>query len=157
MERTVNRRRTVAVAATVTGIAAALVAGYAAAGATGLIDVASVATLGVLIVARGTVRGQKPRTVPDKDRRRDPGRRPAIRAADFPAYTTIASDLEWARMSRRHYDHTLRPRLARLAASLGRSSAVDLGGPGHPATFDSDGPGIDLATLDRIITQLEGP
>jgi hypothetical protein len=161
VKRTVSRRRpvkrTVAVAATVTGIAGALVAGYAAAGATGLIDVASVATLGVLIVARGTVRGQKPRTVQDKDRRRDPGRRPAIRAADFPAYITIASDLEWARMSRRHYDHALRPRLARLAAILGRSPPVDLGGPGNPATFDSDGPGIDLATLDRIITQLEGP
>jgi hypothetical protein len=160
-ERTVNRRRpgarAVAVVATVTGIAAALVAGYAAAGATGLIDVASVATLGVLIVARGTVRGQKPRTVQDKDRRRDPGRRPASRAGDFPAYTTIASDLEWARMSRRHYDHALRPRLARLAAIMGRSPAVDLGGPGPSATFDSDGPGIDLATLDRIITQLEGP
>ena len=110
--RTVNRRRpgkrTVAVAATVTGIAAALVAGYAAAGATGLIDVASVATLGVLIVVRGTVRGETPRPVRDK-KRRDPGRRPALRAADFPAYATIASDLEWARMSRRHYEHALRP------------------------------------------------
>jgi hypothetical protein len=148
-KRAVNRRgpgkRTAAVAATVIGIAAALVAGYAAAGATGLIDVASVATLGVLIVARGTVRGQKPRTVQDKDHRRDPGRRSAIRAADFPAYVTIASDVEWAQMSRRHYNHALRPRLARLAAVLGRSP------------FDSDGPGIDLATLDRIITQLEGP
>ena len=60
-------------------------------------------------------------------------------------------------MSRRHYDHALRPRLARLAAILGRSPGVDLGRPGNPATFDSDGPGIDLATLDRIITQLEGP
>ena len=42
--RTMNGRRILAAAATVTGIAAALVAGYAAAGATGLIDVASVAT-----------------------------------------------------------------------------------------------------------------
>ena len=156
--RTVNRRRALAAAATVTGTAAALVAGYAAAGATGLIDVASVATLGVLIVARGTVREEKPRAVRDeKERRRDPGQRPALRAADFPAYATIASDLEWARMSRRHYEHTLRPRLARLAAILGRSSAVDLGGPGNRATFDSDGPGVDLATLERIVTQLEEP
>ena len=52
-----NRRRILVAAVTVTGTAAALVAGYAAGGATGLIDVASVATLGVLIVARGTVRG----------------------------------------------------------------------------------------------------
>ncbi len=52
-----RRKQAVAVAAAVTGTAAALVAGYAAAGATGLIDVAAVATLGVLVVARGRVRG----------------------------------------------------------------------------------------------------
>jgi len=150
----VNRRRILLAAVTVTGIAAALVAGYAAGGVTGLIDVASVATLGVLIVARGTVRGQAPRPVRDK-KRRDPGRRPALRAADFPAYTTIASDLEWARMSRRHYEHALRPRLTRLAATLGREDAVDITRLTGPA--DTDGPGVDLATLDRIITQLEGP
>lgn len=149
-----NRRRILAAAATVTGTAAALVAGYAAGGATGLIDVASVATLGVLIVARGTVRGQTPRPVRDK-KRRDPGRRPALRAADFPAYVTVASDLEWARMSRRHYEHALRPRLARLAAALGREDAVDITRLTGPA--DTDGPGLDLAALDRIITQLEGP
>ena len=148
-----NRRRALAAVATVAGIAAALVAGYAAAGPAGLIDVASVATLGVLIVARGMVRGEKPRTVQDKKQRRDPGRRPALRAADFPAYATIASDLEWARMSRRHYEHALRPRLARLAATLDPSRTVDLTGP--PAA-DSDGPGPDLATLDRIVTHLEG-
>ena len=149
--RTMNRRRILVAAVTVTGTAAALVAGYAAGGATGLIDVASLATLGVLIVARGTVRGEKPRPVRDKKRRSDPGRR----AADFPAYTTIASDLEWARMSRRHYEHALRPRLTRLAATLGREDAVDITRLTGPA--DTDGPGVDLATLDRIITQLEGP
>ena len=149
--RTMNRRRILAAAATVTGIAAALVAGYAAAGATGLIDVASVATLGVLIVARGTLRGEKPRPV----RHKKLGRRPTLRAADFPAYATIASDVEWARMSRRHYEHALRPRLTRLAATLGREDAVDITRLTGPA--DTDGPGVDLSTLDRIITQLEGP
>jgi hypothetical protein len=143
-----SHRRIVATAAAVTGIAAALVAGYAAAGATGLVDVASIATLGVLIVARGTVRGQKPWPVPNKKDKKPGDKRPA----DFPAYATIASDLEWARMSQRHYEHTLRPRLARLAATLGQT--VDLTGP--PAR-DTDGPGVDLATLERIITQLEGP
>ena len=150
-----NRRRVLAAAATVTGIAAALVAGYAAAGATGLIDVASVATLGVLIVARGTLRGQKPRSVRPGKRRRDPGRRPAVRAADFPAYARVASDLEWARMSRRHYEHALRPRLARLAAALGREDAVAI--PSLTGPADTDGPGADVATLERVITQLEGP
>jgi len=151
--RTTNRRRILAAAATVAGTAAVLVAGYAAAGATGLIDVASVATLGVLVVARGTVRGEKPRTVQHKKL----GRRSALRAADFPAYATIASDLEWARMSRRHYEHALRPRLARLAATLDQERTVDLTGPGNRSAFDADGPGPDLATLDRIVTQLEGP
>lgn len=150
-----NRRRAVAGAATVTGTAAVLAAGYAAAGVTALIDVAALATLGVLIVARGMVRGEKPRSVRPEKQRRDPGRRPAIRAADFPAYASIASDVEWARISQRHYEHGLRPRLARLAAVLGREDAVDitrLSGPAH-----TDGPGLDLATLERIITRLEGP
>ena len=139
-----------AAAGSAPGAAAALVAGYAAAGATGLIDVASVATLGVLIAARGTLGGQEPRPVRPRKQRRDPGR-----PAGFPAYVTIASDLEWARMSRRHYERALRPRLARLAAALGRpdvTAVTSLSGP-----QDADRPGVDLATLDRIITQLEGP
>jgi hypothetical protein len=148
----VNGRRALAGAATVVGIGAALVAGYAAAGATGLVDVAALATLGVLIAARGTVRGEKPRPVRPGKQQRDPGRRPAVQAADFPAYTSIASDVEWARMSRRHYEYGLRPRLARLAAALGQEDPVDITGPA-----DADGPGPDLATLDRIITRLEGP
>ena len=147
-----RRKRAVAGAATVIGIAAALAAGYATAGATGLIDVAALATLGVLIVARGAVRGEKPRSVRPKKQRRDPGRRPAVRAPDFPAYTSIATDVEWARMSQRHYEHALRPRLARLAAALGKSGAIDITGPADP-----DGPGPDLATLERIVTHLEAP
>ncbi len=150
-----NRRRAVAGAATVTGTAAVLAAGYAAAGVTGLIDVAALATLGVLIVARGMVRGEKPRSVRPEKQRRDPGRRPAVRAADFPAYASIASDVEWARMSRRHYEHGLRPRLARLAAALGREDAVNI--TRLPGPADTDGPGLDLATLERIIIRLEGP
>jgi hypothetical protein len=159
-----RRRQAVATVAAVTGIGAALFAGYAAAGVTGLIDVAALATIGVLIVARGAVRGEKPRPVRPEKRPppqaartagRDPGRRPAIRAADFPAYASIASDLEWARMSRRHYEHSLRPRLVRLAAALGRADAVAV--TSLPGPADTDGPGADLAALDRIITQLEGP
>jgi hypothetical protein len=147
-----RRKRAITGAATAIGTAAALVAGYAAAGATGLIDVAALATLGVLIVARGAVRGEKPRSVRPKRVRRDPGRRPAARATDFPAYTSMASDVEWARMSQRHYEHALRPRLARLAAAFGKSGAIDLTGPADP-----DGPGPDLATLERIVTHLEAP
>ena len=147
-----RRKQAVAGAATVIGTAAALVAGYAAAGATGLIDVAALATLGVLIVARGAVRGEKPRSVRPKKQRRNPGRRLAVQAPDFPAYASIATDVEWARMSQRHYEHALRPRLARLAAALGKSGAIDITGPADP-----DGPGPDLATLERIVTHLEAP
>jgi peptidoglycan/LPS O-acetylase OafA/YrhL len=87
------KRPRLAAAAALTGIAAVLVAGYAAAGLTGLVDVAAVTALGVLIAARGALRGENPRAVRQKDLQR----RPAVRTADFPAFTKIASDLEWAR------------------------------------------------------------
>jgi hypothetical protein len=148
-------RRVVALAAAVIGVAGALAAGYAAAGPTGLVDAAALATLGVLVLARGLVRDEKPPAVRDKGNRRHPRRRPAVRAADFPAYASIASDLEWAQMSRRHYEQAMRPLLARLAASLGRPRAVaDLAGPGN--ALDPDGPGVNLATLERIVAKLEG-
>jgi hypothetical protein len=147
------RHPRLAAAAALTGTGAVLAAGYAAGGPAGLIDAASVATLGALIVARGTLRGPRPRPVRLKDLRRDPQQRPGIRAADFPAYAKISSDLEWAQLSRRDYEHLLRPTLARLAAALGREQAVDLAGP--PAG-DGDGPGVDRATLERIVAQLEG-
>ena len=142
------KRPRLAAAAALTGIAAILVAGYAVAGLTGLIDVASVAALGVLIAARGTLRGPRPRTV--RKENQPPGT--TVRTDDFPAFAKIASDLEWAQMSQRHYEHLLRPALARLAATLNRPD-VDLTGP--PAR-DTDGPGADRATLERIVSQLEG-
>jgi len=130
-----------AVAATVTGMAAALAAGYAAAGPSGLIEVCTVLAVGVLVLARSVLRGPEPRTVRPNQKPR------AVRTADFPAYAKLASDLEWAQLSGRHYTHGLQPALARLAAALGR--------PGPPAPADPDGPGVDLATLARIVTELE--
>jgi hypothetical protein len=148
-------RRVVAAVAAAIGIAGALVAGEAAAGTTGLVDAAALATLGVLILARGLVRTEQPNAVPDKGHRRHRRHGPAVRAADFPAYASIASDLEWAQMSRRHYEHGMRPTLARLAASLGRpQAAADLGEPGN--ALDPDGPGVSLAALERIVAKLEG-
>jgi hypothetical protein len=144
------RRTGFAVAAAVIGTAGALAAGYSAAGPTGLVDAAALATLGVLILARGTIRAEKP--PPVRTRRK---RSPSVRAADFPAYATIASNLEWAQMSRRHYEQAMRPMLARLAASLDRPQAVaGLAEKGN--ALDPDGPGVDLATLERIVTALEG-
>ena len=151
-------RRVVVVTAAAMGVAGALVAGEAAAGTTGLVDAAALAALGVLIMARGLVRGEQPPPVRPRYKRRHRRKRPAVRAADFPAYATIASDLEWAQMSRRHYQHGTRPMLARLAASLGRTHAVapDLAAPPNARELDPDGPGVDLATLERIVAKLEG-
>ena len=133
--------------AIITGTAAVLVAGYAAAGPTGLIDAASVAAVGVLIVARGLVRGEEPPYVRAKKTLRL--RRPADSTAELPGYGRIFSDLSWAQVSWRHYEHPLRPTLARLADALDRKMELPAGG-------EPDGPGPDLAALDRIISRLEG-
>jgi hypothetical protein len=150
-------RRVAGFAAGTIGVAGALAASYGAAGTTGLVDAAALAALGALILARGMIPGEKPPLVRPKGRRH-PRKRSALRAADFPAYATIASDLEWARMSRRHYEHGTRPLLARLAATLGRPRAeAELAAvPPNARTLDPDGPGVDLATLERIVTALEG-
>jgi hypothetical protein len=139
-------RLTAARIGAVVGVAAVLGAGYAAGGTSGLIDAAAVAAVGILIVARGTIRGPAP-VRPQKT----PHRPPAVRTEDFPAFRRFASDLEWAQLSQRHYEHVLRPQLARLAAALSRPA--DLTGP---RAGETDGPGVDLATLDRILTTLEG-
>jgi hypothetical protein len=147
------RHPRLALAASVVVIGAVLAAGYLAAGTTGLVDAAAVAVIGVLLVARSTVRGEKPRPVRPR-KWPDPRRRPAVRTADFPAYRRIFSDLEWAQMSRRHYEHALRPMLARLAATLDHARPV----PAEltrPASPDVDGPGVDPATLERIVATLE--
>ncbi len=138
------------VTAAVAGLAAVLGAGYAAAGPAGLIDAATLAAVAVLVVGRGTIPGRAPRLVRPKDLPPEPGR-----AADFPGYGKLASDLEWAQVSRRHYEYILRPTLARLATALGRpeAAAADLH---RPPSADIDGPGVDLATLERVIAALEG-
>ena len=109
-------RTRLAMAAAVIGVFAALAAGYAAGGQAGLTDAAAVAAVGVLIVARGTLRGGKPGPV--RPGQAEPA--PAVSAEDFPAFRSIASDLEWGRLSWRHYQHAVRPLLTRLAAALGR-------------------------------------
>ena len=133
------------------GIAATLTAGYAAGGQAGLTTAAAVAAAAVLIVARGTVRGEKPPPVRPKTK----DGTPPVRAADFPRYQKIVSDLEWARLSRRHYQHAVRPLLTRLAAAGNRPDP--LAGDLPPRPDDADRPGVDLATLDRVITRLEEP
>ena len=156
-------RTRLAMAAAVIGIAAALAAGYAAGGQAGLTDAAAVAAVGVLVVARGTLRGGKPGPV----RPHQAERATTVSAEDFPAYRSIASDLEWSRLSWRHYQHAV---LVMPPGHLSPGQVGDhlpVGGefrrtdrrrapadpPLRPA--DADGPGPDLAALDRMIAELE--
>jgi hypothetical protein len=87
---------------------------------------------------------------------------------DFPAYRRILSALGWAAVSPRHYDLHVRPLLARLLAATpadrrgdGRARAVvgddlwPLVDGSRPVSTDSDGPGVDLATVTRIVDRLE--
>jgi hypothetical protein len=99
---------------------------------------------------------------------------PVVQPADFPTYAKISSDLGWAPVSQWHYDHGIRPLLARLAASaLAEHHRVDVAtnpaqarslvgeeiwphiDPSRPASFDSKSPGADLRTLTRIVDRLE--
>jgi hypothetical protein len=94
--------------------------------------------------------------------------------ADFPAFLEISSDVTWATVSQRHFDHGIRPRLARLldarlaerhgvTAAAQPERARELAGedlwplidPARPLSEDSNSPGISLARLTRIVTRLE--
>jgi hypothetical protein len=137
--------------ASAVGVAAALIAGYAAAGPAGLVDAATVAAAGVLVVLWATWPGQEPRSV-RTTRRRDQARTPAVSAAEFPAYRKITADLSWALTGGRHIEHGLRRTLTRLAAALDRPDPLAADPAAPPGT---DGPGLDLAALDRIVSRLE--
>jgi len=146
-----SRRALLAGVAAAMGIAAALTAGYAAAGPAGLLAAATVAAAGVLVVARATWPGQEPRSV-RTPRRRDRVRAPAVSAAEFPAYRKIAADLSWMLTGGQRAGHGLRRTLTRLAAALDRPDPL-AADPAVPP--GAEGPGLDLAALDRIVSRLE--
>jgi hypothetical protein len=94
--------------------------------------------------------------------------------ADFPAFLEISSDVTWATVSQRHFDHGIRSRLTRLldtrlaerhgvtiaaqperARELAGADLWPLIDPARPLSEDSNAPGISLAKLTRIITRLE--
>ncbi len=99
---------------------------------------------------------------------------PVLRAADFPAYAKISSDVSWAPVSQWHFDHGLRRLLSHLLESvLAERHRVDLTAdptrasslvgddvwplidPSRPPSSDSKAPGADLRTLARIVDRLE--
>jgi len=144
--------------------------GYLAAGPAGFVVAATVLALLAILTARATMpHGDAP---PGAVRKKH---RPAASGeSDFPAYRKITSDLSWAGASRRHYDHGLRPRLARLAdARLAQRYGLDpaaqperarelvgaelwpLVDASRPPSNDGRAPGVSLATLARIVTRLE--
>jgi hypothetical protein len=159
--------RAVWIAAAAAGLTL-LAAAYAAAGPRGAVIAGTVLATGAVLIARGVL--------PPGPRRA--GRRRAepavVQATDFPGYGRISSGLGWAGTSRRHYDRIARPMLIRLlGAALEERHRVDIRrqpdaarrlvgadlwpllDPSVAASDDSDGPGVDLATLTRIIDRLE--
>lgn len=98
----------------------------------------------------------------------------AASQAHFPTFLEISSDVTWATVSQRHFDHGIRQRLARLldtklaerhgmtiasqparARELAGEDLWPLIDPARPLSEDSNAPGISLAKLTRIITRLE--
>jgi len=153
-------------------VAAVLMAeGYLAAGPAGFVVAGTVLALVAILFARATMPPgeQPPPSAVRKDHQPGEGSQ-----ADFPGYRKITSDLSWAGASPRHYDHGLRPRLAglldaRLAQRYGLDAAAlperarELVGAelwplldtSRPPSNDSRGPGVSMATVDRIVTRLE--
>lgn len=156
-----------AVVATAGGLAAAYVAG----GPAGVVTAGTAVAVLALLAGRAAVpAGDGVRRIV----RRKPLRRQDASRENFPAYRKIAADLGWAATSRRHYDHGVRPLLARLlAARLAERYGVDararpeqaraligadlwpLVDPSVPPSHDSDAPGVSLATLARVVSRLE--
>lgn len=179
------------IAAAIAGLAG-LAAGYTVAGAAGLALVGTGLTLVILLGIQhqhsrpagqagrhpapgGTVGHPAPTATPRAaGRRRRRRGAPAVSAADFPSFRRIEANLGWATVSRRHYDHVVRPLLTRLlSAALADRHRVDparqpeqarrlvgaelwpLLDPARPASDDGNAPGVDLATLARIVSRLE--
>src|SRR5262245_22118876 len=89
-------------------------AGYLVAGPLGVAVIATV--LAVFVSAGGRIR--LVRAVPGRAAVRDKRERSDDGAAAFRAYRRIAANLGWAGVSRRHYDLSVRPLFARLAAAV---------------------------------------
>lgn len=131
-----------------------------------LISLSLVAAVPLLVAFAELFRA--PRWVPPAERRAtDDG---------WQTFHDIAAELGWARVSRRHFDRTPRQMLQRVAAaalddragldfysSRDRERAIALIGPDlwplldpqRPASTDSDAPGVDPHTIDRLLTRLE--
>lgn len=97
-----------------------LVLGWLLAGTLGIFIVVSAGfVLGLVVIRARLPRGPR--------RPRRPRRPVPFLNADFPAYRRIEEALVWAPVSARHFDHAVRPLLARLlAAVLAERHGVDM-------------------------------
>ena len=138
MKRVVTRGGVAAQALVIAAIAL-LTAGYAAAGPAGLLDMGAVVAIAALLLVRARVRGEEPHVVMKEKKVTDAG---------FPGFGSLASEMEWAMLSRRHYERSTRPRLERLAVTLGRSLPAE-------ALTGEEGAGPGPDELGRLIGRLE--
>ena len=85
--------------------------GYLAAGPAGFVVAGTVLALLAMLAARAMI---SPDDEPPPRAVRDNRRSGESSQADFPAFREISSDVTWATVSQRHFDHGIRTRLAQL-------------------------------------------
>jgi hypothetical protein len=152
------------------GVTAAVVLvaiGVGAFGAAGLLVSVSLVAVSAAVVALSRVPA-----APEPRRRSRPG--PPIDNAPFRSYRQVAEALSWAEVSPRHYDLVTRPLLVRLLTTrLADRHRVDLDtdpeaarrlvgddvwhwlDPNREVSRQGQPPGVDQATLNRIVDRLE--
>lgn len=150
------------------GLAAVvLVVAVLVAGAAGLLVTLTALTVMAAAVLALALPGAPARRIP-----RRPA--PAVRDAPYRAYRGVAEQLSWAAVSPRHFDLVTRPLLTELAAArLADRHGVDLHrepaaaqallgadvwpwvAPVEVPSRDGQPPGVDRATLTRIVDRLE--
>ena len=147
--------------------ALAVVASYLVGGFAGLVaSLSGLAVLAMMVAALGMP------VAPARHRRRR--RRSPPFDEPYPTFQHVSEQLSWAQVSPRHYDMMTRPLLVRLMASrLADHHGIDLHrspelaravvgedvwwwlGPTRPAEGSSQPPGVDVATLTRLVERLE--
>jgi hypothetical protein len=152
-------------------VVALLDVGYIAGKLAGLAFAGTVLALVGLLTARSAIPSARKKAGAGPDKHRPD---PAASRGDFPVFLEISSDVTWATVSQRHFDHGIRPRLARLLdARLAERHGVTAAGqperarelagedlwplidPARPLSEDSNTPGVSLAQLARIVARLE--
>lgn len=147
-----------------------LAAGFLVAGPLGLIVTGTGLAALAMLAVRATLGHGESRRAAVRDQRAGSG----DGADAFRTYRKIATELGWAGVSRRHYDHSVRPLLARLlAAALADRHRIDMArepgrarllvgadlwpliDPAQLASNDDLAPGVDRAALSRVVDRLE--